>query len=263
MAMTKRTATFLYALVTSMALPLSARAELPERKSPLADAPAVRRRLELRQGRFEIGPGVTTTIGQDFYHAVLVGGKASFHLTDWISISAMGAVNVTKNFKTSFHDRLEGVLMATTTDRTPTLAEAQGAMNKIGQTFAGQLEVSPFSGKYSLFGKIFANYDFYGFGGIGAINFTADGAACTMAKNSCPVTGMKIGPNFGIGMHTFLGDTVSLNLEVRDILLRNNPAGRDETGDQVADGEDLSWDSNYMVGLNITLFLPSTAKVSD
>ena len=44
---------------------------------------------ELRSLRFEIGPGVTTTIGQDFYHAVMVGGKASFFLSDWLAISGM------------------------------------------------------------------------------------------------------------------------------------------------------------------------------
>ena len=42
----------------ALALPGVARAELPERKSPLADAPAVRHRHELRSLRFEIGPGV-------------------------------------------------------------------------------------------------------------------------------------------------------------------------------------------------------------
>ena len=54
-----------------------------------------------------------------------------------------------------------------------------------------------------------------------------------------------------------------MNLEFRDILLRNNPSGRDETGDRIADDEDLTWDSNYMVGLNFTFFLPPTARISD
>ena len=76
-------------LVPLLGLAGAARAELPERKSPLADAPAVRHRHELRSLRFEIGPGVTTTIGQDFYHAVMVGGKASFFLSDWLAISGM------------------------------------------------------------------------------------------------------------------------------------------------------------------------------
>jgi outer membrane beta-barrel protein len=265
MAMTKRTAILLGTLFAMV--PLAARAELPERKSPLADAPAIRHRVELRSSRFELGAGVTTTIGQDYYHAVLVGGKLSMHLTDWVAISAFGGHNVTPNFKTSFRERLEGTGLPDRkgSDRTPTKAEAFDPMNKIGQAFGAQLELSPFSGKYSLFGKIFASYDFYGFGGLGGINFIADVEACPdgAAMNSCPVTGLKLGANFGLGIHTFLNDFISLNVEFRDILLKNNPAGRDETGDNVADGEDLSWDSNYMVGLNLTLFLPSKAAISD
>ena len=255
-------------LATAVGLPVltaPARAELPERRSPLADAPAVRHRSELRGLRFEIGPGVTTTIGQDFYHAVMVGGKASFFLSDWLAIGGMFGHNLTPDFKTSFHERLESVLNATpqTMDRAPTLAQAEAGMNRIAQTFAAQVELIPFSGKYSLFGKLFANYDFYAFGGPGFIKFTADQTTCADGQNSCPFTGMKIGANFGVGMRTFFNDFFSLNVEARDILLRNNPAGRDETGDRVANSEDLTWDSNYMLCLNLTFFLPPTAKISE
>ena len=241
-----------------------ARAELPERKSPLADAPAVRHRAELRSLRFEIGPGVVSTVGQDFYHAVMVGGKASFFLADWLAIGGMAAHNLTPDMKTSFHERIEGVLPSSkamgSMDRAPTVAEAELGMNKIGQVFAVQAELIPFAGKYSLFGKLFANYDFYGFGGLGFINFT--GTACNSPGPSCPVTGMKVGANFGVGMHTYFTDWLSMNVEARDILLRNNPAGRDETGDKVADDDDLTLDSNYMVGINFTLMFPSS-KTSD
>jgi outer membrane beta-barrel protein len=256
------------AATSLLAVPLAARAELPERKSPLADAPAVRQRSELRGLRFEIGPGVTTTIGQDYYHAVMVGGKASFFLADWLAVGGFFGHNLTKTFKTSFHERLEAVLPATPaerdrTDRAPLRSEAQNGMNAIGWAAGAQLELIPFSGKYSLFGRLFANYDFYAFGGPGFINFVSEGPDCATDANSCPVTGMKIGANFGVGVHTYFNQYFSLNLEARDILLRNNPSGRDETGDRIADGEDLTWDSNYMVGLSLTFFLPPTARISD
>jgi hypothetical protein len=69
------------------ALPLVAHAQ---RKSPLADAPAIRKRLELRSGRLEIGAGAGTTVNQDFYHSVLGNVKLGFHFTDWFSIAAVG-----------------------------------------------------------------------------------------------------------------------------------------------------------------------------
>ena len=69
------------------AVPLAAQAQ---RKSPLADAPAIRKRYELRASRLEVGAGLGTTINQDFYHSILVNGKIGFHITDWLAISVYG-----------------------------------------------------------------------------------------------------------------------------------------------------------------------------
>jgi hypothetical protein len=107
------------ALAVAVGAPMTAAAQ--ERKSPLADAPAIRRRVELRDKRFEIGVGMSSTIGQDFYHAVMVSGRLGFHLTDWLALAAVGGLNVTPKFKTSFNERLMEVLPTTKgTDRTPT-----------------------------------------------------------------------------------------------------------------------------------------------
>ena len=56
----------LIALAT-VSLPLAAQAQ---RKSPLADAPAIRKRFELRSTRLELGVGGGSTVNQDFYHTV-------------------------------------------------------------------------------------------------------------------------------------------------------------------------------------------------
>lgn len=250
-------------LLIALSAGLPTVAEAQERKSPLADAPAVRQRVELRDKRFEIGAGVSTTLGQDYYHAVLATGRLGFHLTDWLAIAGTAGFNITKDFKTSFHDKLIAVLPEQTgTDRTPTQQDALDGMNKIAQVYTAQAELVPFTGKFSLFSKLFLAYDFYAFGGLGFINFVADRGACTSDGPSCPVVGMKPGANFGLGMHAFVNNFFAVNLEFRDILLRNNPAGRDETGDMIANSEDLRWDSNYIVGLNFMFFLPAKADIT-
>ncbi len=263
----------------SLAAPIQALAQdsqsaAAQRRSPLADAPAIRKRVELRDKRFELGVGGGSTIGQDFYHAVLVGARLGYHLNDWFAIGATAAFNVTPNLKTSFHDKLEGTLNtsagAKPTDRTPTYAEAVAGMNKIGQVFGVQAEIIPFTGKYALFSKLFWNYDFYAFGGPGFINFTADRTTCSAvpgqagsASPSCPVIGLKTGFNFGFGMHTYFNDLVALNVELRDVMLWNNPAGRDETGDRISNNEDNALRSNFFITANIMFFLPSKAPIRD
>ncbi len=259
--MTRRFSVALLTPLLAMSVGFPALAQAQERKSPLADAPAIRRRLELRDKRFELGAGVGSTIGQDFYHAVIGSVRASFHLNDWLAIGGIAGFNLTPNLNTDLHDRLLTSLATTTKDRAPSAAIAERSMNKIGQIYALQAEIIPFTGKYSLFDKFFMNYDFFMFGGPGFINFTADDASCAN-PSSCAVTGMTPGFNFGVGMHSYINEYVGVNAEVRNLLVHNNPAGRDITGDMVADSFDKTWDANYIFSLNVVFLLPSKAEKS-
>jgi outer membrane beta-barrel protein len=248
-------------------VPLAAQAQ---RQSPLADAPAIRKRLELRETRFELGLSATTTVGQDFYHTIFLGPRLAFHINDWLSISANVGYGVA-NLQSAFNQNLTDSLY--TTDprvppltKEPTKAEATASMQKIKAMGAAQLEFTPFAGKFSLFGKIFAHYDFYIFGGGAFLDVepTTAGAglaACgdTGTAHSCAVSGFKPGPTAGVGMHAFIKDWIALNFEGRDILARLNPSGRDVNGDMVAGSADIGWRSTYMFALNVVFFLPAAS----
>ena len=57
---------------------------------------------------------------------------------------------------------------------------------------------------------------------VGFINFKAD-TACAggEGEGSCAVTGMKIGPTVGLGLHAFINDWAAINIELRDIIVRS------------------------------------------
>ena len=216
-------------------VPLAAQAQ---RKSPLADAPAIRKRLELRDSRLEFGAGLGSTLNQDFYHTAFANVKLGFHFTDWLSLSGFADFAVA-NISTGFRDRvLETLTNSPSVSREPTSAQASAAMSQINQMFGGQLEFTPFTGKYSLFGKLFAHYDFYALAGAAALNITPTNAAvapCSGAMfGDCPVSGVKPGLLLGVGFHSFFNQWLALNVELRDILASINPAGRDVNGDGVA-----------------------------
>jgi hypothetical protein len=78
----------------------------------------------------------------------------------------------------------------------------------------------------------------------------------------CEVSGLKPGPTFGVGLHTFFGQFVALNVELRDVMAQLNPSGRDVNGDGAADNGDLSWTHTYVLGGNLVLYFPTTAKIS-
>ena len=273
MLMNKHRFALLVALAT-VAAPLAAQAQ---RKSPLADAPAIRKRFELRAARGEIGAGAGTTVNQDFYHTVLVDLHAQIHITDWLSVGGffdIGAAQVA----TGFQDKLVGSLSDPTNSnvqREPTPTGAKNGLQQIPFMAGATMNFTPFTGKYSLFGKLFASYDFYLFAGPGFINVKPAGGSavrdCSTAAPTdpsspdryvCGVTGWKIGPTFGIGFHTFFHQGVALAFELRDLMAQLNPSGRDVNGDQVADTQDLSWTHTYTLTGSLVVYLPFQAKIS-
>jgi outer membrane beta-barrel protein len=252
------------AAVLVTALPQVAHAQ---RRSPLADAPAIRKRLELRETRVEIGVGWTSTIGQDYYHSQMFGGRLAFHLTDWFSIAAVGGFGVLQ-LETAYQQRLTGSLNNNPiVMREPSVTEATNSMEQIKWMAAAQLEFTPFTGKYSLFGKIFAHYDFYAFAGPGFLGVAPTNAAvadCTDSGmgRSCGLSGAKIGGNVGLGLHTYFNQFIALNVELRDIVAKVNPSGRDVNGDLYARLDDATWQSTYMVTGNLMFYFPTVAAIS-
>jgi outer membrane beta-barrel protein len=277
-----------------------------ERKSPLADAPAIRKRFELRANRLEAGVGLTSTIGQDFYNALMLNLRLGYHINDWIGISvSAGLLNITPNWRSSFNDQLNTTLgtscqdpknatsplcsgttaiSSPATDKTPTQANAAAAENRISMVILPQVDLVPFTGKFSLFGKLFMNYDFYVLAGPAFINLASKTPAGANLSSEChdvllltdvtkdpksyhlckakPYTGMKVGVNVGFGMHAFVNNYFAINLEAHNLIFKNNAAGRDVNGNGDVNSFDLQWTYNWMVGLNAVFFLPAHVKVS-
>ena len=162
------------------------------------------------------------------------------------------------------------------------------------------LVFTPFSGKLGLFSGIFTEYDLYLFGGLGLAGFkrhypnvksTVDGLKGTDNLNTAagpdycrptgnttadvnrecflhpvaPDTGVKVGASFGGGFHVFLADWAAVNLDVQDILVKNNPAGLNATTTEVppvVDKKDKNWNHNVMLTLGVTFYFPPKAKRS-
>jgi len=268
-----------FALLVALAtvsLPLAAQAQ---RKSPLADAPAIRKRFELRQTRLELGVGAGSTVNQDFYHTVMVNVRLAFHITDWLGIAGFGDFGVAQ-VATGFEGRVTDSLNDPTGSnvlREPTPAQAKASLQQISSIFGGQLEATPFTGKFGMFGKLFAAYDFYLFAGGAGINVKTAGTpgrTCDQApppsdqgnpnpdRYYCGISGLKPGPTFGVGFHTFFGQGVALNVELRDVMAQLNPSGRDVNGDGQADTNDLSWTHTWVLGGNLVVYLPFTPHIS-
>ncbi len=264
--MRKLIALFVGAIVC---LPTVARAE-KERKSPLTDAPVIRRRLELRDKRFEFGVGAGVTIGQDFYNALMIMPKLAFHFNDWISLAGVGGFNVTPGWKSSFNSDIGGALPTdhnTPSIKSPYADDAVATMNHLGYVVVGQVEFIPLSGKIALLSSLFSYFDLYILAGGGIVNLAAkDPMPATCSVSDPPrckaYTATELTINAGVGAHAFVSRWAAINLELHDLVYKNNASGRDVNGDKVTSTADLEWTNNWVFNLNVQFFLPYKAKIS-
>jgi outer membrane beta-barrel protein len=272
----RKTTIFVCALLTLLAVPAAA-----QKQNPLEGQPAVRKRFMLRESRFELTPQVGFTMNRDFYHTMLGGLKAEYHFNDYFSLAVGGSFGAV-NMRTGLADNIVNQLPDTYNgdaahQLVPSKDMATKPMLKINYMVTADLKATPFFGKMALFGKLFFNYDFYGFGGFGGVGMKDDCGTneCVLGDGtdfSNPSKGFKPGGTFGVGFHMFFNNWVALNVELRDTVIRDNTAGRAITWNpSVVDGtltppktnaSDLAWDHILTTFVGVSFYLPSNAEVS-
>ncbi len=262
------------ALVCVLSLPVAAHAD---RVSPLADQPAIRHRLELREGRIEIAPTFEGSISADFKYTLSGGLKIEYHINDWLSVGGMGFFGGAIN--SGLFDQVVSSLPPTGQDTYPTPSQTTAEQHVNTMPLHGGVGVTltPWAGKLSLFGKIFAHYDIYFSGGFAFAqtknDFPGDDKEKVCDKNcSDPDTskqifddprndgphnaGFNAGVQFGGGFHFYFSEFAALDLYIRDYMFADNPAGLDFNGDFQVDDNDRRFLSHLFVGIGVSIYLP-------
>ncbi len=258
-----------------------------ERKGALDGVPAVRHRLLLVKKRFEVGLASESTINSDFRHTLGAGLKLEYHMSDLLSIGAVGIFGTSIN--TGLTDKLLSNLpendpspMNTDADPTPTKREFESHLNSMPLHGAVYVGVTPWYGKLAAFGKFFVNFDFYFQGGISFAQLKSDCSSqiCNDATpsggmdsngmvilpddnpNDDPVLndGFKPGLYLGGGIHVFLNDWIALDLTVRDYLFTDNPSGLDFDADLAVTEDDNRFLNHLFMGIGVSFLLPSEVK---
>jgi outer membrane beta-barrel protein len=147
---------------------------------------------------------------------------------------------------------------------------------------------TPFAGKMGLFSGLFTEYDIYVFGGLGLVGYdkqyddqsTAQREGLDTNPDSptycsagagqdpeCLLHPVKaddgVGGSFGGGIHMFITDWVSLNLEVQDIVVGVNHAGLNTTIEDippVVNNNDRNVFHNVTFQLGPKFYFPFKAK---
>jgi len=209
--------------------------------------------------------------------------KLAFHFNDWISLAVVGGWNAAPDWNSSFNNDVYSALKdpndpsLQANAKSPLRDDARATMNHIKYVAVGQVEFIPLSGKIAILSSLFSYFDFYIFGGGGIVNLAtkyAQPANCMREDTSKPpickaVTGSELTVNVGFGAHAFLNRWLALNLELHDLIYKNNASGRSVLGNldpddnkPITTDRDMEWTNNYVFSLNFQFFLPTKPKIS-
>ncbi len=240
-------------LALLVALPSLARAEEEaeargEVKSFIDEGPGVRRKLLYRSTRLEVQPLVGITLNDPFTRNVMAGANVAFHLNNSLGIGVTGAYGVSQ-MSTGLRDNIRAEL------------DGRGdRLNELNYSYLGwivdvEATYVPLFGKLSLLNSLIANYDFHLLLGVGFIGEQAVNAGSGLEVNDNIISSNTVAPMIGAGFRFFVGDMVSINLDLRDYIF-----SRAESNSRGSAQEELS--NNFMLSLGVSIFLPGDVKVS-
>jgi len=279
-------------LGSAMALSLArpARAQEIQLTGPLAGAPAVRHERLYRQGRFEIAPTVSFTLLDEYRRTIFVGGRLQYNITDWFGFGVWGAfgagqldTNLTseineiapRNIETAVninHTVVNGAIAGN-----QTTAPFSNQVAKWNWVVAPQVQFTPFRGKLSIFEKIFVDTDAYihagvAFNGLQERGNCGDGNGdplCIDPKSFALASRVAPAPTFGIGLHFYIANVVSLGVEYRAVPFSWNRAGFNTAlgpnglPTDTITSADHTFKFNQMISIEIGFGLPVKPSISD
>lgn len=233
------------ALAAFVALPTDAEAASiagPRRSAldRLEEGDAIRNRLLLRGGRFEVAPQLGFTLNDAFRRNLLFGAQLNYHLTDSVAVglTAMGGVA----FDSALAERIA--------DERPQRTKS-GAFSDVKLLTSAELIYTPLVGKFAVVGRYVFGYDFHAIAGLGA----------SLVGGGEDLDDFAFAPVVGLGMRVFFEDWMAVTFQVRDYIYSsalNAVPSAEGTGDNSADS---GWSNNFAVNFGVGFYFPQVPKL--
>jgi hypothetical protein len=286
------------ALSAASAFQAEAQAQEIQLTGPLAGAPAVRKQRLHREGRFEVAPGVSFTLLDQYQRTIMPGATLSYHFRDWIGVSLFGGYGFQQ--PTGLGDELQKIVDGRDCASKPftkackltavNLTHGNVAKDQFGGikwVLAPQVQVVPFRGKISLFSALFIDTDVSIFAGPAIVgvqersscgkdeegNAIAGAPPCTDQTSFVTGSRIAVAPTFGLGLNfypkpvPFLG----FGFDFRALPFAWNTSGFDNHGggnnqdfpDNSVNGADREFHFNSMITLHVGIQLPTGIKSTE
>ncbi|WP_441287112.1 hypothetical protein ACSRUE_33270 [Sorangium sp. KYC3313] len=255
---------------------------------PLAGAPAVRKLRLHRDGRFEVAPGASFTLLDEYRRTIMPGLRLTYHFTDWLGFGAWGGYGF--QYNAGLTDELQRVAIdGRNCDAQPftkacqltsvNLTKGDLTKDQLGQiqwVAAPQVTVVPFRGKLALFAELFVDTDVSFFAGAAAIGVKERKECGTTNQNACSDTfglesRMAFAPTFGLGWNFYPSDFIGFGAEWRALPFAWNTSGFDNHGlgtdeafpDRKVDDKDREFHFTSMVTVSLSIQFPTGIKTTE
>jgi hypothetical protein len=283
------------------AAPISeARAQEIQLTGPLAGAPAVRKLRLHRKGRFEVAPGVSFSLLDQYQRTIMPGLRATYHVTDWLGLGLWGgygfqySAGLTEELQEKAIDQRSCASNPNTKackltainltrkggGRTGQMADDQ--LGKMQWVIAPQITAVPFRGKLALFSSLFVDTDVNFFLGAaivglqerGDCGFDSDGKVGSLKPCSESFkleSRVAVAPTFGLGLNFYPSSFIGFGVEWRGMPFSWNTSGFDNKGgganedfpDTAVNSKDRAFQFNNMITLNVSFQFPMEMKTTD
>jgi hypothetical protein len=281
-------------LAALTALSTGAEAQEIQLTGPLAGAPAVRKLRLHRAGRFEVAPGVSFSLLDQYRRTLLPGAALTYHVSDWLGFGVWGGFGIAYNAGLADELQTKAIdsrdcankpfskackLTATNLTR-GNIADTQlGSMKWI---VAPQVQVVPFRGKLALFSSLFVDTDVNIFAGpafigiqeradCGVDSSGVQAIACADPASFTLKSRVAIAPTFGLGLNFYPSSFIGFGFEFRALPFAWNTSGFDNHGgganedfpDLNVNNADRELHFNSMLTVHASFQFPTAIKTTD
>ncbi|MCA9546069.1 MAG: outer membrane beta-barrel domain-containing protein [Myxococcales bacterium] len=208
----------------------------------LEEGDAIRNRLLLRGGRFEVAPSLGFTMNDAFRRNILVGANLAYNFTDSLALGA----SIYGGF--GFDSGLAESVASERPDRTKA-----GAFSDVKLLASVEFIYTPLIGKFAVFGRTVFNYDLHLIAGAGG----------SLVGGGEQLDDFAFAPVLGVGLRTFLTPGMFVNVQIRDYIYSsalNAVPSAEGTGKVDSTTE---WSNNFALTFSYGFSFPQEPKLSN
>ena len=213
----------------------------------LENTPVMRRALQYRAGRHELGVVFNATLGDPYTRNMLPGLRYDYHMMEWLSFGAdlMYGVPVT----TSTAQQIAAKTVPSSGNHDTVFTMEQSYISYMASVHA---QAAPLVGKFVAFGSLPIQFDLHATLSVGLAGL-AGGPQIEVKQGS-----YSLAPGIGGGFRLLFSQVVGLTVDLTDVYVKRTLA---LTRDNAAPSP--IFEGNLLFSAGVSFFLPPVLKRAD